>query len=417
MKTKTLEIQTNQLSRFETLVRDASRLEVEDAFFHTASAVFLPDVPGAITPGDAVLTPFTNVQQLADLGTSHPQFAADLVIIPFDPDDGASSNALARENGLHVILAALKFLEKNPAHQLVIAGHTDRAGDDAFNVRLSAARGRSVLAVLEGKRSDFVAACALFHVPEDDAVVLRFAARSAGFQTEPVDSSRAAPEEIREFQREFNDKFKASIRVSGVVGDETRGAYFDLYEADLAKSAGGKDALAKLRTQIRFIDAAHKVLGFGEKFPRENPGQDGLRSQLNRRVEFLFFSPPRLPKVAAPDVGEQIFKRKLFSLTALDRKSLADTTTAGGTVAAGATGMSVVPIALIPDDPLSLTMKHAGVRDPQDPYAFLGPFHDLHPDERTFPDRGNSINNTDLTARASGKNKRVPPPPGPTPNA
>jgi hypothetical protein len=379
---KVVEVAAGQRAQFVALVRDAATLEVEDAFFNTASAVFLPDVPGGVPNGSPVPVPFTNAELLVALTRSHEKFTTTFIITPFDPEDGG--NQPARESGLHVIVAALRFLERNPGHKLVIAGHTDRAGDDAFNTRLSAARGRSVQALLEGKKADFVAACHQFHAPDDDPVVLHFAARTRGFDCEPKNAAAATRDEIRGFQKSFNAKFKASIAVNGLVTDELHGAYFDLYEDDIRASAGGKAELDALRTQLRFVDPAHKVLPFGERFPRENPAQDGLRSQKNRRVELLFFVPPRVPDVAAKDIGEQLFRKKLFAFSPLDRDRLAFAGVGGGVgdAPAGITTTTIPTPQGIPAlDPPATEMPSAGVRSPTDPWAFLEPFAEHHPSE------------------------------------
>ena len=387
------EAKAGSKSHFIKRVRDAKRLEVEDAFFNTGSALFLPTVPGSVSPVGAVPTPFSNAELFLELSKAHRGFTANVVAVPFEPDE-PGSNGKDRTVGLQVILAALRFLEQNPGHRLLIAGHTDRAGSEGFNMRLSAARGQSVLAVLEGKRNDFVAACRSFHSTDDAPIVLHYAAQEHGIPCEPLDASKASPDEIRAFQEGFNNKFNASIAVDGKVGDQTRGAYFDLYQADLDRRAGGKEAMQRLRRQLRFVNPAHKVLPCGEKFPREKPLEDGLRSQANRRVELLFFAPPRLPDVAAPDAGEQIYKRKLFSFVALDLDELVgpETPPTGTSRSLFAFSLASDPIRdSDADDVLTTSMPAAGVRDPNDGWAFLRPFDELHPDEGTKPRRRNSV--------------------------
>jgi outer membrane protein OmpA-like peptidoglycan-associated protein len=388
IRVKTLDVAAGQRTQFTTLIRDANRLEVEDAFFNTGSAVFLPDVPSGRQNGVPVPVPFTNPELLADLARSHERFTLRFITEPFDPD--SAGDRPPRESALHVIVAALRFLERNPSHSLVAAGHTDRAGDPAFNERLSAARGRSVVALLEGKRADFVAAAKAFHAPEDDVVVLHYAARTRGWPCDPAKPDRASDNEVREFQRTLNRDFNRTTAVDGVVGDETRGAYFDLYESDLEATAGGRPALASLRGHLRFVDPAHKVLACGERFPRENPEADGLRSQQNRRVELLFFAPPRVPSLAASDAAEQIYRRKLFQFAALDRDVLAKPLVGvGDAKQPGEITLKTVanPDELLPP-PLETTMPNAGVLNPGDPWAFLTPFHQFHPaDHRVDPIR------------------------------
>ena len=384
LRGKTLDVAAGQRAEFVAHTRDAARLEVEDAFFNTASAVFLPDVPGSSLGRGALPVPFTNVPLWAELHRSHDPFATAIRTKPFDPDASGGGSANQRESGLHVILAALRFLEGNPQHALVIAGHTDTSGDPAFNTRLSAARGRSVLALLEAKKTDFVAACAAFNAPGDDPVVLHYAARTRGWPCDPASRDRATPDEVRGFQQTFNRDFAASIDVDGVVGNETRGAYFDLYQADLDVAAGGPEAMRALRGHLRFVSASQKVLALGERFPRENPGQDGLKSQANRRVEMLFFAPPRVPDVAAGDVGEQIFRRRLFTFAALDRDALVSPATppkSGGEQPGPRLVQSraAEPGVAEPTEALVTRMPAAGDRDPEDAWLFLEPFDRLHP--------------------------------------
>jgi outer membrane protein OmpA-like peptidoglycan-associated protein len=383
IRAKTLDVAAGQRVQFTALTRDASRLEVEDAFFNTGSAVFLPDVPSARPNGIPIPVPFTNPKLLADLVRSHEELTVRFMTQPFDPD--AARTGPARDTALHVIIAALRFLEQNPSHALVVAGHTDRVGDAAFNERLSAARGRSVVALLEGKRADFVAAAKSYHAAEDDVIILRYAARTRGWPCDPADDDRATQNEIRSFQQYFNRDFTRTIAVDGSVGDETRGAYFDLYESDLAASVGGPAALGALRGHLRFVDASHKVLACGERFPRENPETDGLRSQANRRVELLFFAPPRVPSVAASDAATQIYRRKLFDFEPLSRDVLAKPLVGAGEVTADEITLTPVespPAAILPP-PLFTTMPHAGRRVPGDGWAFLIPFHQTHPPDAT----------------------------------
>ena len=371
-------------------MRDAGRLEIEDAFFNTSSAVFLPDVPGGPLPGGAIPVPFTNAPLWVELERDQGQFATDVFSKPFDPESSGGDGP-QRVSALHVIIAALRFCEQNQSHKLVVAGHTDRSGDDALNMRLSEARGKSVVSLLEGKRADFIKACSTFHATEDDPIVLHYAARTRGWPCDPVDQTKASPDEIRAFQERFNTDFSAKIAVDGRVGDETRGAYFDLYNDDLATEAGGKKQLADLRAQLRFVDPAHKVLPCGERFPIENPGQDGFKSQRNRRVELLFFAPPRLPELGGADAAEKIFKRNLFTFTPLDRDVLALKPTKA-TETATATKAITLTVGDAPadDEQITTSMPQAGKRDPNDPYLFLTPFDDLHPNEGRRPRRPNS---------------------------
>jgi len=113
----------------------------------------------------------------------------------------------------------------------------------------------------------------------------------------------------------------ADLSVDGDVGELTWGAIFDCYELalrlELGEDAGG---VAGLRSKLKFVDSDRKALGFGERFPVEELGVDQFRSQLNRRVELLFFDPGEEPNLADaeadPDTAE-LYLPGNFERTAL----------------------------------------------------------------------------------------------------
>ena len=248
--------------RLEPTGRRAIRLELASTYFNTASAQFLP--------------------RLDDPHEHHEE------------DQGS-----AEERGLEAIVYTLRYLELYPDRALVVAGHTDTAGADAYNRPLSEARAQCVVALIEGDRDGFVAACKRYHVDEDDAYVLRYAARTRGWTCDPGDAPRATKAQVEAFQVRYNQTFAKSIAEDGVAGPQTWGAYFDLYEDDLRGLAGGADALAAQRARVRWVDAGKKALGCGEDFPRVGVGVDGQAEQENRRTEVLFFEPAELPPVVS----------------------------------------------------------------------------------------------------------------------
>jgi len=152
--------------------------------------------------------------------------------------------------------------------------------------------------------------------------MLAFAAAARGFPCDPEDPAKPTPLEIKAFQKSYNDDFGKSIGVDGVVGNETRGAYFDVVNADLALRAGGEGALAALRSKLRFVDNAHKTLACGERFPADRPDEDNVASQANRRVELLFFSPDLKPDLAAKDAPDRVYHKGTFTFEVVDPATL-----------------------------------------------------------------------------------------------
>jgi hypothetical protein len=308
------------------------RLEIEDEYFNTASAVLLPDVPAKKSTGDAQEVNFSDEQLWKELTASHETFAETVRDRSFDPEaDGA---AIDRYAGLGVLLTALRFLEANQSCRLLITGHTDRSGGDDYNLRLSAARARGVLAVLEGDREAFVCACHEFHADEDDVFVLRYMVTEHGWDCEPGGDTKSDPHAVEAFQRTYNDRFSKSITVDGVVGDQTWGAYFDVYQNDLAAMARSQADLDILRGKLRFVSSQKKFLPCGEHYPIENPAKDGYRSQLNRRVELLFFEPRDIPDPADERTPDLIYKHNLFRFDVLGPGDLTEMASLGETDAA-----------------------------------------------------------------------------------
>jgi hypothetical protein len=295
------------------------RAEIEDAFFHHDSAVFLPDAPEPEAPaaGAATDTPFGNSEFWKALQASHPAFCED-VQEPYDPE--SDGGAGARKEGVPMLVEILRYVDAHPNRRLLLAGHTDTVGDAAYNEKLSGLRAASVVALLEGDRDGFIQAVKNNHSAKDDAVMLRYAARTRGWACDVPEGKAPTIEmidQIKGFQRQYNQDFGGKLAVDGDVGPKTLGAYFDVFEDDLATQAGGPSALASLRKKIAYADAKHKTLACGERYPIEGAGSDNFQSQTNRRVEVLLFDPADLPDLSAADAADRIYKKKLHLMRPL----------------------------------------------------------------------------------------------------
>jgi hypothetical protein len=376
-------IEAGESAKVTVLFAKAKRLFVEDTHFHTDSSVFLPRGPSAAGSDISAERKFANDafwEAIRKNNVGYVETAKDGEFIPPDEEPVADEGITASKSagGLEDIFAALQFLDANPDYGVLVAGHTDRAGSDAYNLELSAARAECVCAVLEGDRAAYVKAAKKHHPPESDGSMLVFAARSEGIPCEPANAKKPSVAEIKAFQKGYNDRFGKSIAVDGEVGDETRGAYFDILDAELARSAGDTEALKTLRGKVKFADANKKLLACGEKFPIENPSQDGLASQANRRVELLFFPPELKPDLNAKDAPERIYHKGTFDFEKLDPGI-------GGSVSDAGSGEEeqlVIADAAAPEEGVGemegeLETEMARLQeeaDPEDQYAFLDPF-------------------------------------------
>ncbi len=218
-----------------------------------------------------------------------------------------------------VFAAALRFNEELPQKKLFVAGHTDSVDTPEFNQKLSAERAKCALSLLEGQRTEFVKLVKARHKVSDYKQILSWctAAFPELFDCDPGrvdDDATTGRVAVEKFQTDYNANASAlgvagGIREDGSVGDETWGAFFDVYQfairEELGEDASGLDAL---RAKLSFVDGARKSLGFGEHHPVDQVGRDNVQSQTNRRVELLFFQSGEEPDLVLaesdPDVSE-----------------------------------------------------------------------------------------------------------------
>lgn len=276
-KTKKFDKTTGATHIFKLRPFQGYVLEMEDVHFHHDSAVLLPDYEAHAAPPPT----------------------------PATPDAPAAPDAPPHEHkitGLAVLRTCYWHAEAHPEQKILIAGHTDTSGSGDYNVPLSQMRSDSVLHVLLGNRDAWVQVSKQKHKVEDYQQILKWVAATKGWGCDPgaVDNvagtqTKAA---VKEFQKTYNQVFGKSIGEDGVVGAETWGAFFDLYIDALKEMLKTDDAgLATLRTKLRFINDGLKDVGCGENFPIEAKRFDNYRSEINRRVEILFFDPDEIPEM------------------------------------------------------------------------------------------------------------------------
>ncbi|NTX11822.1 OmpA family protein [Myxococcus sp. CA056] len=216
----------------------------------------------------------------------------------------------ARENwrqghtgGLTCVIRALEYaLEKKQT--LLVAGHTDSVGGDGSNRALSKARAQNVHDFLTGDKAGWASSCAE-HTVQDYQTVLTWVADEYGWNCDPggIDGQHgkrttAALEAFRKAVEAAHGSKPPDSRAPGV---EDWKAVFQLYETYVA----GRVDLKAARGALSFATPA--VLGCGEDWPIEGQGQDNLRSQVNRRVELVFFEepPPDFSRQSPP--GAQLY--------------------------------------------------------------------------------------------------------------
>jgi len=220
-------------------------------------------------------------------------------------------------NGSAVIRAALLYADKTPGSKLIIVGHTDTSGGDSYNQKLSCLRAKSVYGALMGKRQMWVDAALEKSRILDYQLLIQWVSRTLGWPCDPgkIDDldgpqTRSA---VKNFQIAYNKAFQQSISEDGLIGKQTWGALFDIFMKELTTSFedDGID-IKQCRSKIQFVDDSAKAVGAGENFPKEKVNLDDYRSQKNRRVEMLWYTPDNLPKSGDYPVGEECKPKETY---------------------------------------------------------------------------------------------------------
>jgi outer membrane protein OmpA-like peptidoglycan-associated protein len=252
-----------------------SMVEIEDTLFRHRSSVFLPSI-------------IDFSKQSGDSGTQQ-QCASE---------------------GITVIYSVLKHLRAYQSYTIpmILAGHTDTTGDKEYNRKLSAMRSNTAAWVLMGdidSRALWVAQFKDYYVngiqtktDEDLQHILKWTASKRGWACDPgeidgvIGSNTTAA--IKAFQIAYNldPEFSSDIKENGIADGLTWGAFYDVYQVELAKLFGvsAADLNSIYRAGIDW-KAQLKTTACGENWPVDSASKDNYRSQTNRRVEMLLFNP------------------------------------------------------------------------------------------------------------------------------
>jgi hypothetical protein len=236
-------------------------VEVEDLHFHLDSAVMMPDRD----PADAV-----------------------------DAKSGADLTALV------ILRACYLYAKEHPGKKVVCLGHTDRSGDDPYNLELSKQRAHNVWAVMMGKQDEWTKLCMAQHVVRDYQLILKWIANVRYWpDCDPgkVDGTHGSQTSnaIRAFKKRYNENYGGSLNKSGVVDQPTWDAFFKMYMVGLAGVMQVEEnGLDPYRQALAWLDPAWD--GCGECHPITADTAANYRSPVDRRVEVLFFESGEEPR-------------------------------------------------------------------------------------------------------------------------
>ncbi len=225
-------------------------------------------------------------------------FHFDSVVMQAAPRRTVAADGGGDITGIAVIAAALRFAEAHPDKRLKIIGHTDTSGSRSYNQTLSEDRAKNVHAVLTGDRDGWASGCQARHRVEDWQRILKWVHQAHGWDCDPgavdnVYGPMTQGARVR-FRTRYNADFSASLAVHGPQREGDWKAFFDLYDVSVAQLMGvATSDLPALRQGLVFLEPP--TMGCGEQWPKEGRSDDNLRSEVNRRVELVFFDEGEIP--------------------------------------------------------------------------------------------------------------------------
>jgi outer membrane protein OmpA-like peptidoglycan-associated protein len=214
-------------------------------------------------------------------------FRARLTGLLFD-----TSKAFLLPGAIHGMRALKRLHDEHKGMKLLVTGHTDRAGADDYNLKLSGERADSMRAYLRDEVEEwfkFYGASISQEKrwgPTEDSLMIGQVVppdRLQGGQPPPV-----TVENIKAFQNFSNENRGTSLDPDGKIGPGTRRALIAAYMAQPDTS---------LPPEVEIL-----THGCGE-FHNEVPTPDGVAMQENRRVEIFFFDGPIKPAPRKPCPG------------------------------------------------------------------------------------------------------------------
>jgi outer membrane protein OmpA-like peptidoglycan-associated protein len=223
-----------------------------------------------------------------------PAFRASLVGMYFE-----TNKSFLLPDAMKDIRALVVFYEAHPQSKLLVTGHTDRAGDDQYNLDLSLERADAVAAFLKDDDAAWLAWFGEGKPPEkrwgvrEEQYMLSALPHDADepFYAGPPSGALDAQTQAatRAFQAFCNETRGTSLVVDGLLGPVTRAELVRAYMAIEGTSLPDDDTLT--------------TFGCGELFPAEAT-EDGVADAENRRVEIFFFE----DVIAPPPPGKKATK-------------------------------------------------------------------------------------------------------------
>ena len=239
------------------------------------------------------------------------------VLLPDSESRPEDESCPARISSIDVFVEAFRFLEAHPRKQVLIVGHTDTLGSDADNEALSLERAENVRLFLSGDREAW-GEHSLAHAEVADlqralawvdGLSTDFACHPGIVDNEMGPQTRGA---LHGFRDAFESLFGEALGDSDAPTAEDWSAFARLYTAAIDEANSDPGFSNRVLSSINF--AGPGAIGLGERHPTENPEQDGLDSERNRRVELIFLDPAEAEFLSDPATCERYLYEKANSI-------------------------------------------------------------------------------------------------------
>lgn len=197
------------------------------------------------------------------------------------------------------LAASIKFAkEQGDKRQLVVFGHADTSGDHPVNYDLSELRAKASLALALCDDAVWDELAKKHRKIEEIQRCLKTLFVSHGWSCDPgeVDDQDGPKTQgaVKSFQNRCNDKYKLGLTPDGVAGPKTWKAMHRVVCGLVAERLGvtdpGEASYPQWDKPALGYPQGKGAYGCGESFPVDRAEVDGLKSEANRRVDFLFGS-------------------------------------------------------------------------------------------------------------------------------
>ncbi len=229
---------------------------------------------------------------------------------------------------VNTLCTALKFISENSDKEVVVIGHTDKSGDESFNLTLSEQRAKAVKAIIDNDPDLFVEAVKDFYCIKDIQIILNTLNNNYGWTCdagkEDNVNGNQTKDAIKLFQLEYNFRYDESLTDDGVVGPKTLKAVFDVIYGIINDTFQKSNNSAKLPQPVYGYDGKG-IHGCGSRYPA-NEVNLKYYSRESRRVEIALYDKGNSPVFSKDECSVFNSKKSTLNLLEVEEIEIEDVT-------------------------------------------------------------------------------------------